>query len=299
MNYKSHFLKSDININELYSVHYFEFGSDYAYVGETHDFWELVYVDKGQIICISDSEEIKLGSGSVIFHKPGEWHSIHADGKTASNIVVVAFGCDSLIMDFFENRIIKITNEQKHTISKIILEYSRAFKTSLNDMGPEAPEEKVGSMFGSQQLIRQYICEFLIQCVRGEVNKYDNVFEEELIPEIKYLIEYMQNNISRSITVGELAKVSGNSSITVNRLFRKSLGTTPINYFIGMKMEFAKKYIRENNYNITEISEKLGYANVHYFSRQFKSCTGMSPTEYGESVMAMSEMGKVNLFYTE
>ena len=52
MSYKSHFLKSDIDINELYSVHYFEFGKGYAFAGESHNFWELVYVDKGEIICI-------------------------------------------------------------------------------------------------------------------------------------------------------------------------------------------------------------------------------------------------------
>lgn len=299
MSYKSHFLKSDIDINEMYSVHYFEFGKGYAFAGESHNFWELVYVDKGEIICISDFQEIKLEKGSVIFHKPGEWHSIHADGKTASNVVIVAFGCDSNIMDFFRNKVIKITNEQKHILSKIVLEYSRSFKTPLNEIYATTPKEKAGDPFGAQQLIRQYICEFLIKCVRGTENGLGDVLESDLLPEIKDLIEYMQNNINRGITIDELAKVSGSSSITVNRLFRKALGTTPINYFIGLKTELAKKYIRENVYNITEISEKLGYANVHYFSRQFKSITGMSPTEYGESVMAMTEIGKINPFYTE
>ena len=57
----------------------------------------------------------------------------------------------------------------------------------------------------------------------------------------------------------------------------------------GMKTEVAKKYLREANYNITQIAEMLGYANIHYFSRQFKKTTGMTPTEYAISIRAMVE----------
>ena len=62
-----------------------------------------------------------------------------------------------------------------------------------------------------------------------------------------------------------------------------------IAYLIRMKIEVAKKYLREANYNITQIAEMLGYANIHYFSRQFKKTIGMTPTEYAISIRAMVE----------
>ena len=56
----------------------------------------------------------------------------------------------------------------------------------------------------------------------------------------------------------------------------------------GRRVEqLAKKYLREDNYNISQISEILGYSGIHYFSRQFKKVTGMSPTEYSISIKAM------------
>ena len=58
-------------------------------------------------------------------------------------------------------------------------------------------------------------------------------------------------------------------------------------YFINLKIDLAKKYLREDNYNISQISEILGYSGIHYFSRQFKKATGMSPTEYSTSIKAM------------
>ena len=43
-------LKDEISISEIVTIHYFEFSKDYKFSGESHDCWELVYVDKGKII---------------------------------------------------------------------------------------------------------------------------------------------------------------------------------------------------------------------------------------------------------
>lgn len=50
MRYDSLCLKRAFNVERIYSVHYFEFSKDYTFPGEAHDFWEFVYVDKGEII---------------------------------------------------------------------------------------------------------------------------------------------------------------------------------------------------------------------------------------------------------
>ena len=51
----------------------------------------------------------------------------------------------------------------------------------------------------------------------------------------------------------------------------------------------ARLLIRENKLNFSQIAEKLGYGSIHYFSRQFKNITGMTPTEYQESVNPSTE----------
>ena len=166
MNYKSHTLKTDIDISKLYTVHYFEFSMDYKFKGEAHDFWELVYVDKGEIICYADDKTITLTQGSVIFHKPNEWHSIASNGKIASNVAIVTFECNSEHMSFFENKILRVGQEQKKLISKIISEYTNTFSTPLNDVYSNSLQPKAQPIICSEQLIKQYICEFLILFLR-------------------------------------------------------------------------------------------------------------------------------------
>jgi AraC-like DNA-binding protein len=67
-------------------------------------------------------------------------------------------------------------------------------------------------------------------------------------------------------------------------MFKEQTGTSVIEFYKSLKIEEARKLIREGQYNYTEIAERLGYTSIHYFSRQFKKTTGMTPSEYASSV---------------
>ena len=56
-----------------------------------------------------------------------------------------------------------------------------------------------------------------------------------------------------------------------------------------MKISAAKELIRSNEMNFTQIADYLGYTSIHYFSRQFKKLTGMTPSEYSSSIKALSD----------
>ena len=75
----------------------------------------------------------------------------------------------------------------------------------------------------------------------------------------------------------------------LQKLFREEYQCGVIEFFSRMKIDFAKQLIRENDMNFTQISDFLGYSSIHYFSRQFKKLSGMTPTEYATSIKALSE----------
>ena len=49
MEYESIVLKDEITVRKIYTIHYFEYMKNFEFPGETHDFWELQCVDKGEI----------------------------------------------------------------------------------------------------------------------------------------------------------------------------------------------------------------------------------------------------------
>lgn len=282
-------LKNDITVTRLFSVHHFEYPPNFKYDGERHDFWELVYADKGDITVFSDEKTLLLKQGNIIFHSPNEWHGLHADNNVAVNLVVVSFECNSPAMNFFREKILTVGQEQKTIISKIISEYTNAFQTALNNPYTTSIIRKKTPVLGAEQLLRQYISELLISFIRHSTptlsRSQTSINRESAL--VNTIINYMIDHISNNITISDIVKYSGSNKTTISRAFHNSFGMSIMEYFINLKIDMAKKHLREDNYNISQISDILGYSGIHYFSRQFKKVTGMSPSEYTSSIQSI------------
>ena len=90
-----------ISIEEIVSVHYFQYKSNFAFPGESHDFWELICVDYGEIRVVAGEREIPLRQGEMYFHRPGEFHNVLTDGRISPSLVVIGFFCRSSPMERF------------------------------------------------------------------------------------------------------------------------------------------------------------------------------------------------------
>lgn len=281
-------IKDDVIVKDLVSVHYFEFSKYYKFPGEKHDFWELVYVDRGLINAYYDDQEVLLKSGDIIFHKPNEWHNLIADGTHVSNVVVVTFISNSRCMKHFNNRIQKAKHSQRELLSKIIHESTQLFKTPLDDPFTLKFERNEKYPFGAQQLIKLYLIELLISIIRDDSRSMQTVFMQNTSSKlVNDVTEFLNEHISGRVKVEDIEKFAKVSRTTLESAFKSTVGMGVIDYFIKMKIECAKTYIREDNYNITQIAELLGYDSIHYFSRQFKKIAKMSPKEYSNSIKAM------------
>lgn len=104
MSYNGIILRKSISISKIYSIHYFEYMSDFSFEGESHDFWEFLCVDKGEVIVTADTERSVLRHGEITFHQPNEFHNVRATGEVAPNLVVISFRCEDKAMAFSEGR---------------------------------------------------------------------------------------------------------------------------------------------------------------------------------------------------
>ena len=77
-------LEDAITVDGIYTVHYFEYAKDFAYSGEVHNFWELVYADKKSLYVTAGASEIRLAVGQMYLHRPNEFHNIRCDGSHAA-----------------------------------------------------------------------------------------------------------------------------------------------------------------------------------------------------------------------
>lgn len=294
-------LKDSISIEKIYSIHYFEYMNDFSFPGESHNFWELLYIDKGEINITAGKSSHILKKGEIMFHEPNEFHNVEANGVIAPNLIVISFSCSNEAMQFFKKKHFKVDETERNLLADIIIEARRCLDCRLDDPYLPNPPMKEAELFGAEQMIRLNLEYFLIHLYRrytSPIALQKNI-EKTLPPKMTKsksdaevfhrVLNYLDQKICTQVTIEEICKDNMVGRSQLQKIFKAQTELGIIEYFSKLKIETAKELIRTNHMNFTQISEYLGYSSIHYFSRQFKKITGMTPSEYASSIKAMAD----------
>lgn len=285
-------MSRDIAVDAIVTVHYLEHAKNYVFQGESHDFWELVYVDKGSLTAVAEDVTYELAQGQMLFHRPNEFHKLSANGTVAPNLVIVSFVSHSEAMAFFEHRVVFATQRQRDVLSQLVREAGQAFSCPLGD--PHLPQMTCAAdaPFGAQQLVQLSLEALLIDMIRvggatAERPRVASSVKQRADNELtERVIRYMDDNLCNNLSFSAICVFSAQSATNLKTIFKSVTGMGVMEYYRHLKIERAKQLLREGNGNITQIADRLGYTSVHYFSRHFKQSTGMTPREYTLSVQA-------------
>ena len=91
---------------------------------------------------------------------------------------------------------------------------------------------------------------------------------------------YIRENPGELFSIEALAERANYSADHFSRLFRQIVGQTPKEFCIATRLQRAQSLLRESSMSIDQIAAALGYADVFFFSRQFKQRTGVSPSRW-------------------
>ena len=283
-----------IRIKSLISVHYFEYYKDFKFAGEYHDFWEFLYVDKGEVNVQADFVWHSLKQGEIIFHKPNEFHNVQANGVTAPNLVVVGFDSSSKAMSWFSNKIFKVSSTTRKFIADIVFEAKQAFSSSQNDPYLKYLTRRKRAIFGSEQMVYLNLEQLLISLRREQPPvsaKLPGIMKQSAETNLfEKILHFFETNLDSQITLTDLCKIFPVGQSTIKKLFYEKAQCGVIEYHRKLRINEAKRLIREKNMNFTVISEELDFSSLHYFSRCFKKITGMSPSEYARSLKSITEI---------
>ena len=285
-------LPSVFRVNKIITIFYMELSKDFHYDGERHDFWEMVYIDKGEMLCTADKNQFTLKSGEVTFHKPNEFHNLSGDGKNAPNVSIITFECSSPAIRHFDGKILRLNAEEKRLLSMLMTEGLACFQLedprnpllqTLQTL-PDAP-------CGGFQMLRNLLEIFLISLYRhrdslSKVSRQRVHIDGVAVDfETKELLDVLQAHIYGRLTIGDIARAVGKSESAVKALFRRFHPGGIMHYYNSLKIREAKRLIRENRHTLSQIAELLGYDSAQYFSKCFRDAAHMSPSEYRQSII--------------
>ena len=282
-------LKKELTVQAVVSAFYHKSPKNFVFAGESHDFWELIYVDKGRILITAGEQKYVLKAGELAFHCPNEFHAVAACENTTANFIVTAFECRSRCMRYFNHRIMVLDAFERECLNRALQE-AEVLLIGSSNMCPSGSGIASSVPFGTQQMLQSAIEQLLISLYRRRDSmriqqRVETYAQQNSYRQLaKNIRAYLEENISRRLTLEEIAAAQCCSVPQMKKLFRAQMGRGIIDFFIDLKISEAKRLIREGTMNFTQIAAALGYDNSCYFANLFKSRTDMTMTEYSRSI---------------
>lgn len=127
----------------------------------------------------------------------------------------------------------------------------------------------------------EYFFKFFSCIYSGKIDKKEFIFQHKN-HYVSKLEEYIMFNYQKQISTAELSQIFNLNRSHMYRIFKKQTGQSIEAFIINVRMQEAKRFLRETNFSVNDISHLVGYSNYTSFFRKFKDTVGIPPTEYRE-----------------
>ncbi|QDU76790.1 HTH-type transcriptional activator Btr [Bremerella volcania] len=123
--------------------------------------------------------------------------------------------------------------------------------------------------------------------VMGTVHSYEGK-KQELLPfsRVSTTIEFIRQHFRRTISIGELAQLSGLSARQLQRAFRDTMGTGIHEFILKTRIESACHVLQTTETPISEIATQHGFCDQSAFTKTFRRLTGVTPARFRKESMA-------------
>ena len=113
-------INESVRIKEMYTFFRTLYDNTFTFSGETHDFWECVYVLSGEISVSADERVYDLKKGQIIFHKPLELHKFHVTDKSGAELIIFSFSAEGELLSFLKDKVFSLNLIQENIMRELI-----------------------------------------------------------------------------------------------------------------------------------------------------------------------------------
>lgn len=121
-------------------------------------------------------------------------------------------------------------------------------------------------------IIYNFLCRFLLAFSDENTTVESRLIEKSLL--------FLREHYHSDLTVDDIAKQAAVSASHFSRIFRKAVGASPYEYLITLRLNQAKKLLRQTDLSIDAIAEKTGFHSTANFTALFHRRVGVSPSKF-------------------
>jgi len=208
-----------------------------------HPFMELLYFLGGEARIYGVQEDLTVSVFDLVVYPENFFHLEAVDLSHHQEIVCmgIEFSTPSGL-------------DRIHRISDL--------DSKLRWLFVEIHAQSASDYFGKTTLLDSLV-RTLLHYIRQSLDETQGIQDP-----ISRVIHYLHENLSRRITVDELAQLANYSPSYLDGRFKKRTGTSPIRYLDRIRLDAAGQLLARNDVGITQVASIVGYEDPRYFSRR-------------------------------
>ena len=272
-------VKEQIRITDMYSLFEVHYGNGYAFPGESHNFWECLYVMEGEVCASGDERVYNLPRGSIIFHRPLELHKFIVNGPRGADLLIFSFAAEGPLTSYLAKKVFQLSEAQQGIIASM-LSFLHARTEGSGSRGPEDNSAQFFlEPFLTSPTYSQMLATFLQQLMLSlaETGAVSSVSSAPDAVTFRRAISYLNSNVRAQPPVPEIARYCNVSEASIKRIFDKYAGMGIHKYLLKLKIKAAAELLQSGE-SVSSVAAQLGFNNQSYFSRAFKRETGVVPS---------------------
>ncbi len=249
-----------------------------------HDYAQISVVIAGRAILSVNGSEVTVREGDVYFVESYAPHALRSPQKL--EVINLLFYMDDLLKQSkglrehpgFRELFMPVGGGvgQESTLRKVHFQYETLMFV-LPIIQQMLYETEHGHI-GAETMIQSCFLVLITQLVREREKSEEHRDREG--NKLYRAVFYMEQHFTEAISLTELAKMSYLSERQFRRLFTQHYGISPTRHLQQLRINKARYLLRNTELNINEIAQSTGFVDSNYFTRLFKSETGIPPKQY-------------------
>ena len=243
--------------------------------------FQLLYIASGKAHFYFNGVEEIVPAGNMVLYRPKEEQRYYYYGVDHTEVYWV---------HFTGNNVTNILRkygfpEKSHVIhTGTSLEYKRVFLQIIQEL-------KLCKPYYEKILV--YYLDYLFILISRLQEQKPREKSAFLMDEMDKAVTFFHSSYNLPISIDKYSKSHGMSVSWFIRNFKEYTGVTPTQYILSLRISNAQSLLESTTYNITEISNIVGYENPLYFSRLFKKNCGVSPREFRQQLKEADEINSL------
>lgn len=249
-----------------------------------HEEWEAAVILEGTGLIAVGNEKFVLHAGEGFFVSSQRLHGcwdLENSGSQYHSIVfhprLVGGSLDSV---FYQKYIQPLTANRalEGLHLKPEIQWQREFLEGIERIWQLCRAEPYGYEFQVRQEASALI--LLLQQNIPDARKQPSPKQQRDAERIKAMLQYIHDNCADELNTKSIAQAAAVSESECLRCFRATIGTTPIQYLRGYRIQKAVQLLTATDLPVSAIAERCGFQDVSYFTKTFREMKGCAPTVF-------------------